>query len=82
MGREMDMETELVKSFVAADKLGGQHHVLMYVEIPHAPDVVPRPVPRFLTADGLALEPLDHQEEMFKIVQSGVLLQRVGPLAP
>jgi hypothetical protein len=78
----MDLETELVKSFVAVDSLGGEHHVLMYVEIPHAPDVVPRPVPRFLTADGLVLEPLDHQEDMFKIVGSGVLIQRVGPFAP
>jgi hypothetical protein len=80
--REMDMETELVKSFVAVDTRGGQYHVLMYLDIPHAVNVVPRPVPRFQTTDGLALQPLDRQEEMFKIIGSGVLIQRVGPLAP
>jgi hypothetical protein len=78
----MEVETEFVKIFIAVDSAGAEHHVLKYVEIPQAKDLTPRSTPRFLTTDGLALEPLDKQEESFKIVGRGVLIKRVGSLAP
>jgi hypothetical protein len=81
-GRAMNTETQLVKSFVVADDLGGLHNVSMYVETPHAPGVPPRPMPRFQLKGGLVLESLDHQEEQFRIVGTGVLLRRIGPFAP
>jgi hypothetical protein len=78
----MNSESELVKSFIAIDVLGRRHNVSMYVETPVACNVPPRPIPRFQTERGLALEPLDELEERFKIFESGVLLRPVGPFAP
>ena len=81
-GRAMNTETQLVKGFVVADDLGGLHNVSMYVETPHSLGVPPRPMPRFQLKGGLVLEPIDHQEEQFRIVGTEVLLRRVGPFAP
>jgi hypothetical protein len=62
------------------DAPGVEHNV--YVEMLPEPDVPPRPIPQFRTVGGLVLEPLDQQDERFKIVGSGVLLRRIGPFTP